>query len=307
MREDAADHSKWTLAINIILKVLIVVLTCATLQRTSCFSVSECTNSGLVICAQALFMVFNICLLIVLRFLIAEANLAGNNSDVEALTPRFWSQTGTFCILGLMHLCYGVMFPLVSGTLISIIGLPIWTDYDGTYLKKYWKPLSGWSLLNFVPQRQCNPLEFVLELSIISLALVIFAVMHCGSASSCPDAVGLGALLMSRVSVHLPYVSLSLTGLIILVKAYLYCTILAAGTDESADDGRRVRFSIAKLTVKTAIYFAAFKCLDMEAPLVASPLLAIAQAQLFNDYDHSLWSKYHSALQAEAVFKEPSA
>jgi len=296
MREDAADDSKWTFAINIILKVLIVVLTCVALQHTSCFSVSECTHSGLVICAQVIFVAFNICLLIVLRFLIAEANLAENDSDVEALTPRFWSQFCTFCILGIMHLCYGVMYPLVSGTLISIIGLPIWTDYDGSYLKKYWKPLSGWSLLNFVPQRQCKPLEFVLELSIISLALLIFAVMHWGSASS----VGLGGPLMSRVLTDLPYVSLGLTGLMILVKVYLYCKILAAGTDDSADDGRRVRFSIAKLTVKTAIYFAVFKFLDMAGPLVASPFLAIVQAQLFNDYDNSLWSKYHS----EAVSKE---
>jgi len=290
MAKEAA-RSKTTWIITFLVDVLIVVLTCVVLHHMKCFSVSDCTSNGLVIAARVMFLLFNGVLLAVLCFLVSQAAHAENTSDVEALKKRLWAQLAKFGVLGFIHLCYGNLFPLVSGTLISIVGLPIWTDFDGTYLKKYWKSLSGWSFLNAMPSRQCNELEFLFDLVIISLALIIFAVLPCKSSTSCRNFV------LFR---QMPYVSLSLIGLIILVRVYLYCKITAAAIDESYDDARRVRFSTIKLAVKTALLFSLFKFVGMEAPLVAAPFMTIVQAQLFTDYDASLWSKYHDAPDADS-------
>lgn len=275
----AARH----IVLEIVLDVLIYAVTALTLWYLGCVSTAGCPYSGLVVATKVLFLLVNIILIGGFHYLVSQARLVEDDADEEYLQSRFRMSLGKFAANIVMHLTFGVMFPLISGVIISVVSLPLWTDYDHSYLKKYWKGMAAWSCAGLVPHQQCRRMEVISDLGVLLLVAAIAVSCHCEEVQNCsiPD-----------LTSWLPIVTMSLTACVLGVQLYLLYKMHAVGTEDAKTDAGKVRFNIFKLIAKTGVYYALYAFVGMIAPLVAIPLVAVMTAPVFSDYDRSLWHKY---------------
>jgi len=273
--------------VETLVDVFIVVGSFVILKETGCTSAFKCPVSWAPLVTEVLFTVTSLVTIAVLLALMMKARSAGADEDAAALKTRFIKAVLKPCILWVMHVGMGAMFPMVSGALIALLQLPCWSDKDHVYLKEYWgMPIEGASCCGNGDEARSHFLGIIFDLVLLIGAVLALNMGTCVKVTKCdkPYLITYALIFFGTFN-----------GVVLLVQFLIFCKAKKAGTDEGAGDAKKVGRKMAIHIVKFALFFAAYGFLGLLAPLIASSLTALINLPVFSNYDQSLWKRYFGA------------
>jgi len=273
--------------IETLVDVFLVIGSFFVLKETGCTSAFKCPITWVPLVTEVLFTVTSVATAAVLLGLFLKAQSAGADDDAAALKTRLIKGVLKPCILWVMHVGMGAMFPMVSGTLIALLGLPFWSDKDHTYLKEYWGvPIQGSSCCGSGDEARSHFLSLFFDLVLLVGAVLALNMGRCVKVKNCdkPYLITYALIFFGTFN-----------GLLLLAQVLIICKAKKAGTDEGDADAKKVGRKMGIHIVKFALFFAAYGFLGLLAPLIASTLTALINLPVFSNYDQSLWKRYFGA------------
>eukprot|EP00930_Biecheleria_cincta_P031087 TRINITY_DN21569_c0_g1_i2.p2 TRINITY_DN21569_c0_g1~~TRINITY_DN21569_c0_g1_i2.p2 ORF type:complete len:211 (+),score=31.17 TRINITY_DN21569_c0_g1_i2:3-635(+) len=121
--------------------IFIFVANQVILRNIDCTSAETCAIPAVLTAARIFFTLCNTLLISVFcRQLMVAKQMEQTkqvSEDVKAMTARL-KKTSIKCLILLsLHLCFGLVAPLIASSFISIVALPFWWDRDNSYWRRY--------------------------------------------------------------------------------------------------------------------------------------------------------------------------